>query len=76
MYIIAIFSQFTGINQIFPIVASNEIEAAKKALIEHCEPKYRNQDYLDWVNNMPNSFTAIQAEVVNTDLVMSDFITI
>ena len=48
-HIVAIFNHLDGHNKLHCIVAENEVEAVKKALVENCDKEDRTEDYCSWV---------------------------
>lgn len=70
-FVIGIFSLFTGDNKLFTIVADSSSTAAKKALIEHAKPEYRDEAYIEWAN-IGTTYKEVKVNAANSDLIISD----
>lgn len=72
-YIIAIFSHMDGDNRLFEVEADTAVEAAKKAVINHADEKYRNEDYLNWANGLGETYEDGQDNATQSELIISTF---
>lgn len=72
-YIISIFSHHAGDNQCFEVDANTACDGAKKALIAHCDEKYRTEDFIKWVNGLGDSYEDIQENAAEGELILSNF---
>lgn len=67
MFIVAIYSNFTAVNKLFPIVA----DSVKSAFIEALKlynPTEVDKDYFnDWLKKLPESKEDIINELYNSD---------
>lgn len=77
VFTVAIFDHFDGTNKLFIISdAETKPEACKKALLQHCPPEYRDDAYMKWVNDMPNTVKGIAIVAVQCDLSFSQCISL
>lgn len=70
-YVTAIFSHAEGENRIFLLDAENDVDAAKKSLIAHCPEKYRDQNYIDWVNSLGETLEDVFSGAIQSELVLT-----
>lgn len=72
-FYVSIFNHLEGENKLFCIQANNLVDACKKALIQHCPKKYRDQDYLNWVNT-GETYEEVCLNAAQGELVLSNVI--
>lgn len=70
-YLTAIFDYSDASNRVFLLDAENDVDAAKKSLIQHCPEKYRDEKYLDWVEGLGNTLEEIMNGAVQSDLILT-----
>ena len=75
-HIVGIFSHHDAVNKIHVVLAENEVDAAKKALLENCEEKYRNEDYKEWVDGLGDTLEKVSEGALQSELVLSNMISI
>jgi hypothetical protein len=70
-YIVSIYSHMDGDNRTFMLHTDNEADACKQAILNHCDPKYRDIHYGEWVKEMGNTFEEIAVAAAQGELVLS-----
>lgn len=71
LYIIGIFSHHDGDNKLFKSAGRSEQEAIKEAIMEHCEPKYRDNQYREWVDGLGDNYEEIATNAAQGELIVS-----
>ena len=68
-YIVAIYDQSEGENKMYAVQADNDVEAAKKALMEHSQPEYLlDGHYAEWVNGLGDNIEDVINGAWQSDL--------
>ena len=75
-YAVAIFNHLDGHNRLVIVNATDEVDAAKKALIEQQEEKYRTSEYVDWVNGLGTTLDEVEENSAQGELCISNVIMI
>ncbi len=70
-YVVSIFSQMDGDNRTFLVNGPSVEVAAKVAILAHCSPEYKNQDYKDWVEGLGEDFETIANGAAQGELILS-----
>lgn len=72
MYAIAIHNLFDCKNTLFILLATDEVDAAKKALIEVCPENYRDDAYKTWVAGLGETWEEVWSGAINSEYVISN----
>ena len=75
-HIVGIFNHFEGENKLHIILADNEVDAVKKAIINNTSEQDRTKEYLEWVEKLGTTLEEVTENAYQSELVISNVVSI